>query len=206
MNDSELRTAVNRFLEEQESALEKLANDLATVHDELRNQMQRFYRWQSEFIKFRQKLSNDFEFDNAPRNNESETGNLLPESNSFERALVESYNSEEPGKWRRLFGAEGFGAENVNDIWEKGGEPRFAKKEGGIYNLVAQDGVYYVVPEPGLALNDGYVKSEGLNHLFDISGYDLEMQAPVSLVKPATVEESSGGWRVSSKGAIRGKR
>src|SRR5690349_15495034 len=147
MDDPELRTGLNRFLEEHEKALETLANELAAVHDELRNHMQRFYRMQSEFIKFRQKLSNGDNLESASSGDDA-----------FERSLVESYNSEDPGRFRRLFATEGFGAENVNDIWERGGEPRFAKKEGGIYNLVAQDGIYYVVPEPGLPLNDGYLK------------------------------------------------
>ena len=69
----------------------------------------------------------------------------------FEEALVHVYNSE-PENWRRSYRPSSFGAANVDEIWRTGGDPKFTKKEGGIYHLVEADNRGYVVPEPGLRL------------------------------------------------------
>jgi hypothetical protein len=127
-----------------------------------------------------------------------------PESKHFEQELVALYN-EQPAKWTRAFRPIGFGAENVNEIWEKGGEPKFTRKEGGIYNLVEADGSCYVVPEPGLRLQEGYFRSEGLRYLFDVSGNSTEKEPVICLVRPARVEDSGGRWTIVSKGEIRGR-
>ena len=197
MPDSEFRDAVLRHLRSHQQALDALADDLSTAYDHLDEQLKVVQRLQKEQLRFIQLLGTE----EGTLQIAAEDSSALP---PFERDLVASYNSEEPSKWRRRFCAEDFGAENVNAIWEKGGEPRFTKKEGGIYSLVAGDGTFYVVPEPGLRLNEGYLKGEGLEHIFDISKYDLQAQPPVVLVRPATVEEASGRWRVVSKGEIRG--
>ena len=93
----------------------------------------------------------------------------------------------------------------MNEIWEKGGEPRFTRKEGGIYNLIEANGLCYVVPEPGLRLQEGYFRSEGLRYLFDIKGDSSESEPLIVLISPARVEEAAGRWNILSKGVIQGR-
>jgi hypothetical protein len=217
MKDSELRSTVLRHLDE----LDRSAQNIASARDALDDELKAFMRIQAKLRQLVQAGGDESVAEkdgvepiivmeplsgySPPEYGAEETaavtegGNLGP----FAQELVYCYN-EEPGKWRG-FSPVVFGAENVNDIWDKGGEPKFAKKEGGIYNLVVDNGVCYVVPEPGLRLDEGYVKSEGLSYLFDISGYSLEKQPPVVLIRPATVEESNGRWTICQKGEIRGR-
>lgn len=126
------------------------------------------------------------------------------ELGSYEQELVTAYN-EQPSKWTRTFKPSGFGAENVNEIWVVGGEPKFTRKEGGIYHLVEANGVFYVVPEPGLRLQEGYFRSEGLCYLFEVTGDNTESEPLISLISAAKVQEAGGRWNILSKGEIRGR-
>lgn len=124
----------------------------------------------------------------------------------FEAQLVRTYNYE-PEKWTRKYRPASFGASNVDDIWRSGGEPKFTKKEGGIYHLVADSGRSFVVPEPGLKLQGSYFRSEGLGQLFDCSGLEEEAgSGQISLISPAIVEESGERWIVIQKGELRERR
>ena len=128
-----------------------------------------------------------------------------PQLDVYQQELVTAYN-EQSDKWTRTYRPVGFGAENVNDIWEKGGEPKFARKEGGIYNLIEAGRSCYVVPEPGLRLLDGYFRSEGLSYLFDVAGDSRESEPLICLISPARVEESSGRWNILSKGKLKSRK
>ena len=124
----------------------------------------------------------------------------------FEAQLVRTYN-DEPEKWTRKYRPASFGASNVDDIWRSGGEPKFTKKEGGIYHLIADSGRSFVVPEPGLKLQDSYFRSEGLGQLFECPSLETEAGGRhILLVSPAIVEESGERWIVIQKGEIRERR
>jgi hypothetical protein len=121
----------------------------------------------------------------------------------FEQKVVHTYN-EEPDKWSRKFRPVSFGAANVDEIWRSGGEPKFARKEGGIYHLIEDSGRYFVVPEPGLKLQESYFRSEGIGHLFEVAESECGgTGAPILLISPAVVEESSDRWLVSQRGELR---
>jgi hypothetical protein len=121
----------------------------------------------------------------------------------FEEQVVRTYN-EEPEKWSRRFHPVSFGAANVDEIWRSGGEPKFTRKEGGIYHLIEDSGRFLVVPEPGLKLQESYFRSEGLGHLFEVANSDCGASAcPIYLVSPAIVEESGERWVVNQKGELR---
>ena len=122
--------------------------------------------------------------------------------NEFEKVLVYTYN-QEPERWSRKYRPVSFGAANVDEIWRSGGAPKFTVKEGGIYHLVAESGRFYVVPEPGLKLQESYFRSEGIGELFHCPG--LESGASLTLVSPAVVEESGERWIVVEKGELRGR-
>ena len=120
----------------------------------------------------------------------------------FERELVETYN-EQPQKWSRKYRPMSFGAANVDEIWRSGGDPKFAVKEGGIYHLIEDSGRSYVVPEPGLKLQEGYLRSEGLAQLFEVPEFeDGATGIPFLLVSPAVVEQAGEQWRVREKGEL----
>jgi hypothetical protein len=121
----------------------------------------------------------------------------------FEQEIVRTYN-EHPDKWSRKFRPVSFGAANVDEIWRSGGEPKFARKEGGIYHLIGDSGRYFVVPEPGLKLQESYFRSEGIGHLFEVAESECGgTGAPILLISPAVVEESGDRWLVSQKGELR---
>ena len=121
----------------------------------------------------------------------------------FEESLVQTYNAE-PGNWRRAYRPASFGASNVDEIWKTGGDPKFTKKEGGIYHLVEGDNRGYVVPEPGLRLQENYFRSEGLNHLFVCHSFRPGASwARILLVSPAVVQENGDRWTVLEKGELR---
>jgi hypothetical protein len=122
---------------------------------------------------------------------------------SFEEMLVHTYNSE-PDKWRRGYRPASFGASNVDEIWKTGGDPKFTKKEGGIYHLVEDENRGYVVPEPGLRLQENYFRSEGINHLFVCRNFRPGASwARILLVSPAVVQENGDRWTVLEKGELR---
>jgi hypothetical protein len=121
----------------------------------------------------------------------------------FEEALVRVYNSE-PENWRRRYRPSSFGAANVDEIWRTGGDPKFTRKEGGIYHLVEADGRGYVVPEPGLRLQENYFRSEGINYLFTCPNFRPGSSwARILVVSPAVVQENGDRWTVSAKGELR---
>ena len=121
----------------------------------------------------------------------------------FEETLVHTYNSE-PGNWRRGYRPASFGASNVDEIWKTGGDPKFTKKEGGIYHLVEAENRGYVVPEPGLRLQENYFRSEGINHLFVCRNFRPGASwARILLVSPAVVKENGDRWAVLEKGELR---
>jgi hypothetical protein len=121
----------------------------------------------------------------------------------FEEKIVQTYN-EEPERWSRKFRPVSFGAANVDEIWRSGGEPKFTRKDAGIYHLIEDSGRFYVVPEPGLKLQESYFRSEGIGHLFDVAESDCRgAGAAIFLVSPAQVEESGDRWLVSRKGELR---
>ena len=72
-------------------------------------------------------------------------------------------------RWSRKFRPVSFGAANVDEIWRSGGEPKFTRKEGGIYHLIEDSGRFFVVPEPGLKLQESYFRSEGIGQLFEVA-------------------------------------
>ena len=121
----------------------------------------------------------------------------------FEETLVHTYNSE-PGNWRRGYRPASFGASNVDEIWKTGGDPKFTRKEGGIYHLVEAENRGYVVPEPGLRLQENYFRSEGINHLFVCRNFRPGASWPrILLVSPAVVQETGDRWTVLEKGELR---
>jgi hypothetical protein len=121
----------------------------------------------------------------------------------FEQRIVRTYN-DEPDKWPRKFRPVSFGAANVDEIWRSGGEPKFARKEGGIYHLIEDSGRYFVVPEPGLKLQESYFRSEGIGQLFDVAESECGgAGAPILLISPAVVEESGDRWLITQKGELR---
>jgi hypothetical protein len=121
----------------------------------------------------------------------------------FAQELVRIYN-EEPERWTRLYRPVSFGAANIDEIWRNGGDPKFTKKEGGIYHLLEAQGRFYVVPEPGLRLQEGYWRSEGIGHLFACPHLEEgESGSLIWLVSPARVEEAGDRWCVTEKGEIR---
>jgi hypothetical protein len=130
---------------------------------------------------------------------EPSTHTLTP----FEESLVHTYNAE-PGNWRRAYRPASFGASNVDEIWKTGGDPKFIKKEGGIYHLVEGENRGYVVPEPGLRLQENYFRSEGINHLFVCRNFCPGASwARILLVSPAVVQENGDRWTVLEKGELR---
>jgi hypothetical protein len=130
---------------------------------------------------------------------EAPTHTLTP----FEETLVHTYNSE-PGNWRRSYRPASFGASNVDEIWKTGGDPKFTRKEGGIYHLVEAENRGYVVPEPGLRLQENYFRSEGINHLFVCCNFRPGASwARILLVSPAVVQEHGDRWTVLEKGELR---
>ena len=121
----------------------------------------------------------------------------------YEEALVRVYNSE-PENWRRSYRPSSFGAANVDEIWRTGGDPKFTKKEGGIYHLIEADNRGYVVPEPGLRLQENYFRSEGINYLFNCPNFRPGSSwARILVVSPAIVQENGDRWTVSVKGELR---
>lgn len=121
----------------------------------------------------------------------------------FEETLVHTYNAE-PGNWRRAYRPASFGASNVDEIWKTGGDPKFTRKEGGIYHLVEGENRGYVVPEPGLRLQENYFRSEGINHLFVCRNFHPGASwARILLVSPAVVQETGDRWTVLEKGELR---
>jgi hypothetical protein len=121
----------------------------------------------------------------------------------FEEQIVRTYN-DEPDKWARKFRPVSFGAANVDEIWRSGGEPKFTRKEGGIYHLIEDSGRFYVVPEPGLKLQESYFRSEGLGQLFEVADSECGPSGcPMVLISPAIVEESGERWLVNQKGELR---
>ena len=121
----------------------------------------------------------------------------------FEERIVQTYN-EEPDRWSRKFRPASFGAANVDEIWRSGGEPKFTRKEGGIYHLIESDGRFFVVPEPGLKLQESYFRSEGIGHLFEVEEPNCGATGgAIFLISPARVEESGDRWLVNQKGELR---
>lgn len=121
----------------------------------------------------------------------------------FEEKIVRTYN-EEPDKWSRKFRPASFGAANVDEIWRSGGEPKFTRKEGGIYHLIEGEGRFFVVPEPGLKLQESYFRSEGIGQLFEVDESECGgTGAAIFLISPARVEESGDRWLVNQKGELR---
>ena len=225
MKDAELRSALLQFFQDQNTHGKKFLDMLETalenpdskdrIYDAVDGQMKFLRRIQKSSKRLMQVLGAEAAAEQTtekpveqnavePIVAAAEPQVAAPELQPFERDLVAIYNHEQ-GKWTRTFRPTGFGAENVNEIWEKGGEPKFARKEGGIYNLIEADGTCYVVPEPGLRLQEGYFRSEGLRYLFDVSGNSTEHEPLIALVSPARVEESGGRWNILSKGEIRGR-
>jgi hypothetical protein len=198
MVDAELRSALLQFFEANSAHTLKLQETLVGALETV-DAANPVYDAIEGHIKF---------LENSRKASERLTGLLggfsVREAPAVVPEFVALYN-EHPGKWTRAFRPTGFGAENVNEIWGSGGEPKFTRKEGGIYNLVEADGSCYVVPEPGLRLQEGYFRSEGLHYMFDISGEPVEKQPAICLVRPAIVEESGGRWTILSKGEIRGR-
>jgi hypothetical protein len=226
IQDSDLRVAVRRFIEEQNKASEKFSDDLATAREKLHEKalgldgaLDEAFECQMQFLKnilhegkkLIEALGTDIsstgpEQEAKPASDVStdppaDDSEPLPALDPFETTLVTMYN-EEPDQLMRKFRPKEFGAENVNEIWDTGGEPRFARKENGIYNLLEENGCYYVVPEPGLRLKARYFKSEGVSYLFDVGGTSVEDEPLIRLIKPAKVSESGGRWIVQDKGLI----
>ena len=62
----------------------------------------------------------------------------------------------------------------------------------------------YVVPEPGLRLQENYFRSEGINHLFVCRNFRPGASwARILLVSPAVVKENGDRWAVLEKGELR---
>ena len=226
MKDAELRTALFRFLEDQQTQANRFADDLAKVKEDsppehkVEDLLDGQIRYLQNLLRVTTRLLRDIEAvteGDEPLTPEAPNTEAQPSAapvdnssamplplDAHEQELVSAYN-EQSSKWTRTFKPVGFGAENVNEIWGNGGEPKFARKEGGIYNLIEVDGVCYVVPEPGLRLQESYFRSEGILYLFDLKGSSVESEPLISLVSPAKVEEAGGRWNILSKGEIRGR-
>jgi hypothetical protein len=197
------------FLRQQESSLQKTLEGLDSAQQTVENAIKAIAKLQKSLVPLSLPEEDEYSLPSIlsatpePIQKKSEVPRPLV-LNVFEERLTNSYN-DDPSKFRKTFLAEGFGTENVSDIFQTGGEPKFIRKEGGIYYLVEDQGSSYVVPDPTSPLNDSYIKSEGLAYLFDIEDYDMEKQPLVALERPALVKESSGHWTVSNKGKIRGR-
>ena len=213
MSDGELRLALLRFFEDQNALSQRFQDALlgvleqvgpdTPIYDALEGQVKYLGSLQRAGERLLQLLGNGRYVD-IERVAVSKSQVSSPELSAFQREFVALYNAE-PAKWARTFRPIDFGAENVNEIWEKGGEPRFAKKEGGIYNLVDANGTFFVVPEPGLRLQQSYFRSEGLRYLFEVALAAEETEPLVCLIRPAMVEESGGRWTILNKGELRGR-
>lgn len=228
MKDSELRSALLQFFNDQKEPRQAVLDDLHTALDyRERKDLEMIYdalEKEARFLEHAKKASErliralgedkpseETAIDStppspgmplaAPSEYDSAESDLEP----FAQDLATAYNSETSEAWNRKYSPSDFGAENVNQLWVSGGEPKFVKKEGGVYNLVENGGVGYVVPEPGLRFTDSYFNSEGVEHLFEVSGFSLETPL-FTVIRPATVEESGGRWTVSRKGNIQGRR
>ena len=219
MNESALQSVLARFFTDQNSQSGKLLETLEAtldlveknnaVYDAIEGQIKFIRKFQQGTRELLEALTGDAQplvpVDTASTSTRSTAGQAsAPELGPYEQELVTAYN-EQPSRWTRTFKPSGFGAENVNEIWEVGGEPKFTRKEGGIYHLVEANGVCYVVPEPGLRLQEGYFRSEGLCYLFNVTGDDMESEPMIALISAAKVQETGGRWNILSKGEIRGR-
>ena len=231
MEDSELRSALLAFVEQQNELSNQLADELSAAKDQSGDKVRidEALHCQIKFLNKTIAEGNKLIAALRGRNSSSDAGHdsetvarpvevawsqaLFRESEragaeeppslgSFEQSFVELYNND-PEKWQQRFRPKVFGAENVNELWEKGGEPRFVTKEGGIYSLVEDQGSYYVVPEPGFRLSERYFKTEGVGYLFETGNMDIEDSPVIRLVKPAKVSDCGGRFTVVSKGSIR---
>ncbi len=223
MKNADLRTALLSFFKDQQEQANRFADELAKIKEDsspehkLEDLLDGQSKYLQNLLRATKLLLRGMETGSMPNRTvqplasrgEDQPSELVQETsasalNRYEQELVSAYN-EQPGTWARTFKPVGFGAENVNEIWGKGGEPRFARKEGGIYNLIEADGLCYVVPEPGLRLQESYFRSEGLRYLFDVTGSPTEHEPLICLISPAKVKENSGRWNILSKGEIRGR-
>ncbi len=224
MKEAELRSVLLEFFEDHNAQSSKFLEALETTLDQIPKKDPVYDAVEGQ-IKFTRKIQQTTKKLIRSLATETETGaswsgptprkpasivlvedrTLSPQLGVYEQELVTAYN-EQSGKWTRTYKPVGFGAENVNDIWEKGGEPKFARKEGGIYNLIEAGRCCYVVPEPGLRLLDGYFRSEGLSYLFDVAENSTESEPLICLISPAKVEESGGRWNIVTKGKLKGRK
>ena len=218
MNNTELRSALHGFLEKSLEQDRKLTEALADVADQA-GPNQLLFDYASVHMKHlteREKLVKELlrVLVVEPPSPENEMNRILPTlaetvqikpslDDPFAEELVRVYNTE-PAKWARQFHPSSFGAANVDEIWRNGGSPKFTRKEGGIYQLIQDGNRYYVVPELGLRLREGYWRSEGVAYLFDAPQLEPSGNGSlVWLVSPALVEESGDRWSVTQKGEIR---
>lgn len=229
--DADLRSALNRYFESLRDSDHKLHRELSNIatklskaakesplHDSVHKQLLKQISQLSARITNTDNLLKQLEVENTttspalveppaytsvsllPANQSTQqfTHDLTP----FEQALVNVYNFE-PENWRRSYRPSSFGAANVDEIWRTGGDPKFTKKEGGIYHLVEAENRGYVVPEPGLRLQENYFRSEGISHLFDCPSFRPGASwARIHLVSPAIVQENGDRWTVSVKGEL----
>ncbi len=220
MQDAELRSSLRRYFETAIEQDQKLKNVLVAFAKKVgpKSPFYGYFCAHMEQLAAREVISEDLLAElqdeethrpaqESPTRESSEvvitTGRALDE---FEKQLIRTYNYE-PDKWARKYRPASFGAANVDDIWRSGGEPKFTKKEGGIYHLVADSGRYYVVPEPGLKLQDSYFRSEGLGQMFDCPNLEAESGgSSILLISPAVVEDSGDRWTVTQKGELRERR
>ncbi len=228
MQDAELRSSLRRYLETAIEQDQKLKNVLTAFARKVgsRSPFYAYFCAHMEQLAARETISANLladlqDVDDAPFLSEPTGQADLTEKGSrpldggelavtggralddFEKQLVRTYNYE-PDKWARKYRPASFGAANVDDIWRSGGEPKFAKKEGGIYHLISDSGRYYVVPEPGLKLQDSYFRSEGLGQMFECPDLAAESGGgSILLISAAVVEESGDRWIVTYKGELR---
>ena len=202
-------------LQDSQKLLDEWINNLADVHEHIGEELERLQQINRAWMSRIQDMLSDTPPPIGSTVEETRTIQAAPVSPGvesqeielapFERKLVDSFN-QEAAQFRRKFSTVPFGAENIGEIFQTGGEPRFAKKEGGIYYLVENDGNTYIVPNPTSRMSIEYVKSEGLGHLFDVQNCELEDPSLVDLLRPARVAESGGRWMVVQKGQLRGRR
>ena len=217
MQDAELRSGLRRYLEtaiEQDQQLK----DVLIAFAKKAGSKSPFYGYfcaHMQQLTAREVIAEEL----LAKLQDKEEGRIVEESGSretdeiatgavraldeFQKQLVRTYNYE-PDKWARMYRPASFGAANVDDIWRSGGEPKFTKKEGGIYHLVSDSGRYYVVPEPGLKLQASYFRSEGLGQMFDCPNLEAESGGgSILLITPAVVEDSGDRWTVTQRGELR---